>query len=108
MTPPLPNRIYSLLRADRPAGARNLVIGIVVAALAVTGLGVARVAHRHEVVQLGFELSAKTEKLRKLAEQNRALELERAALADPQRIRSLAAAIGMVSVPPDAIRVVPR
>jgi hypothetical protein len=106
MSPPLPPRIYSLLRSARPAAARNLVIGMIAAALAIGGLAIARVARRHQLVRLGFELSEKTERLRKLADQNRALELERSMLVDPQRIRGLAAAFGMVSVPPDAIRIV--
>ncbi len=109
MSPPMPHRIYSILRTTSrpPADTRNLVIGLVIAAVAIGGLGIARVARRHQVVQLGFELSTKTERLRKLQDDNRTLELEREALADPQRIRALAAAFGMVSVPPDAIRIVP-
>jgi len=108
VSPPLPPRIYSLLRhTSLPASTRNLVIGLIVATVALAGLGVIRVARRHQLVRLGFELSAKTERLRKLADDNRALELERSTLADPQRIRALAAAFGMVSVPPDAIRIVP-
>jgi cell division protein FtsL len=107
MSPPIPPRVYSLLRSARPAGTKNLVIGLVVAAFALGALGVMRVARRHEVVQLGFELSSKTDELRKLSDENRALELERSTLADPRRIRALAAALGMMSVPPDAIRIVP-
>ena len=107
MSPPIPHRVYALLRSARPVETRNLVIGLVAAAIAIGGLGVARVARRHEVVQLGFELSTKTDQLRKLADDNRTLELERSTLADPHRIRALAAALGMVSVPPDAIRIVP-
>jgi cell division protein FtsL len=109
MSPPLPPRIYSLLRSTSrpPAATRNLVIGLIATAVALGSLGVMRVARRHEVVQLGFELSTKTDRVRKLADENRALELERSTLADPHRIRALAAAFGMVSVPPDAIRIVP-
>ena len=107
MSPPIPPRVYSLLRSARPAGAKNLVIGLVLAAIAIGALGIMRVARRHEVVKLGFELSSKTDRLHKLADENRALELERSTLGDPRRIRALAAALGMVSVPPDAIRIVP-
>lgn len=107
MSPPIPPRVYSLLRAARPAAAKNLVIGLVLAAIAIGALGVMRVARRHQIVQLGFALSARTDELHKLSDENRALELERSTLADPRRIRALAAAFGMVSVPPDAIRIVP-
>ncbi len=107
MSPPIPPRVYSLLRSARPAGARNLVIGLIAAAIALGGLGIMRVGRRHEVVKLGAALSQKTDELRKLSDENRALELERSQLADPRRIRALAAALGMVSVPPDSIRIVP-
>ena len=107
MSPPIPPRVYSLLRAARPIGARSLVIGLIAAAIALGALGIMRVSRRHEVVKLGATLSAKTDQVRKLSDENRALELERSRLVDPQRIRALAAALGMVSVPPDAIRIVP-
>jgi cell division protein FtsL len=107
MSPPIPPRVYSLLRSARPVGARSLVIGLIAAAIALGALGIMRVSRRHQVVQLGATLSARTDQLRKLSDDNRALELERSRLVDPQRIRALAAALGMVSVPPDAIRIVP-
>jgi len=109
VSPPIPPRIYSLLRSTSrpPAATRNLVLGMLAIAIAIGTLGVLRVARRHEVVKLGFELSTKTKRARKLADENRALELERSTLADPRRIRALAAAFGMSSVPPDAIRIVP-
>ena len=106
MSPPIPPRVYSLLRGARPAGARNLVVMLLVAAIAIGALGISRVARRHQVVQLGAELSEKTEQVRKLSAENRALELERSQLADPDRIRMFAVLLGMISVPPDAIRVV--
>ena len=109
MSPPLPQRMYTLLRSTvRPApGARGAVVGMVLAAAVVAGFGIAKVRYRHELVSLGFELSAATDKQRQLDERHRKLELERATLADPQRIRAMATAFGMVSVPPDAIRVIP-
>ncbi len=109
MTPLLPQRMYTLLRSTvRPAaGARGAIIGLVIGAVAITSLGIAKVRYRHEIVSLGFELSAATEKQRGLDERHRKLELERATLADPQRIRAMATALGMISVPPDAIRVIP-
>ena len=108
MSPPIPPRVYSLLRAARPNGSRNLVVMLLIAAVAIGSLGISRVARRHQVVQLGAELSEKTDQVRRLAAENRALELERSRLADPVRIRGLATLLGMVSVPPDAIRVVKR
>ena len=68
MSPPIPPRVYSLLRSARPVGARNLVVGLIVAAFALGALGIMRVARRHEVVKLGASLSQKTDELRKLAE----------------------------------------
>jgi cell division protein FtsL len=100
--------MYTLLRSTvRPAAnARGAVIGLVIAAVGLTSLGIAKVRYRHEIVALGFELSTATEQRRVLDEHHRKLELERATLADPQRIRAMATALGMVSVPPDSIRVI--
>jgi hypothetical protein len=64
MSPPIPPRVYSLLRAARPSGSRNLVVMLLVAAIAIGALGISRVARRHQVVQLGAELSEKTDQVR--------------------------------------------
>ena len=61
----------------------------------------------HDVVRLGYELSQETERLHRLRETNRRLELERSTLVAPERIRAMATGLGMVPVPPDQIRVVP-
>jgi cell division protein FtsL len=109
MTPPIPRRLYSLLRTtSRPAPrARGLVIGMVLAAAVVTSVGVARVAHRHQVVKLGFELADASEQLHALQDRNHELLLRRSMLTEPGRIRALASALGMELAAPDAIRVVP-
>jgi len=109
MTPPIPRRLYSLLRSTaRPLPrARGLVVGMVLAAAAVTSVAVARVAHRHQVVKLGFELAAASDELHALQNKNHELLLQRSMLTEPTRIRALASALGMQLAPPDAIRVVP-
>ena len=78
---------------------------IVIAAL-VTALAVQRVRARHEIVTLGYRLSRATEEVRHQRELRRRLELERATLTSPERIRGLATSLGMVPAPPDKIRVV--
>ena len=109
MTPPIPRRLYSLLRTtSRPAPrARGMVVGMVLAAAVVTSVGVARVAHRHQVVKLGFELADASAQLHALQDENHQLLLRRSVLTEPGRIRALASALGMQLAAPDAIRVVP-
>lgn len=85
---------------------RAVVIALVIAAALLTTAGVIRVARQHEVLRLGFELSRTSEQLGRMHEAKRALELERATLAAPDRIRRLATQLGMSPVSPDRIRVV--
>jgi len=66
---------------------------------------VIRVSRRQEVLRLGFELSRRSEQLGRLQEAQRRLELERATLAAPDRIRRLATQLGMTPVSPDRIRI---
>lgn len=106
MSPSLPPRLYRLLRASRAQPARVTIAAMVALAVVVTTLALLRVANRHEVVRLGYELSRETDRLDRLRETNRRLELERSTLVAPERIRSLATSLGMVPVPPDQIRVV--
>ena len=101
-------RFYRLFRSAEPsAPTRGTVAVLVLVTALVTGLGVQRVRARHEVIRLGYQLSKATEDVRQLREARRQLELERATLTNPERIRALAAAMGMLPVPPDQIRVVP-
>jgi cell division protein FtsL len=106
MSPSLPPRLYRLLRASRAQPARVTIAAMVALAIVVTTLALLRVANRHEIVRLGYELSRETDRLDRLRETNRRLELERSTLVAPERIRSLATSLGMVPVPPDQIRVV--
>lgn len=106
MQPP-PQRFYHLFRltSSAPRSRRTIAIMTLVAALG-TGLAVERVRSRHEVVRLGYQLSRANEDVRAQREASRRLELERATLTNPERINTLAAAMGMQPAAADAIRVV--
>ncbi|WP_428262633.1 cell division protein FtsL [Haliangium sp.] len=82
------------------------VAGMVVFALLVAGLGVAHVARRQEVIQLGYQLAKATDDLAREQEENRRLRLEKSILTNPARIRHLAESLGMTPPGPDQIRVV--
>ena len=100
-------RLYALVRSVEPApGDRKLVTMMIVIAALITALALHRVRARHQVVGLGYQLSRATDELRHEREVHRRLELERATLTNPERIRALATALGMVPVPPDRIRVI--
>src|SRR5882672_10229483 len=103
-----PAAVYRIFRrADGEApSVRAVVIALVVAAALITAAGVIRVARQHEVLRLGFELSRRSEQVGRLQEARRQLELERATLAAPDRIRRLATQLGMAPVSPDRIRVI--
>jgi cell division protein FtsL len=108
VTEPLPQRIYRMFR--RPFGAaqsvRSAIIALVLAAVAITILAIVQVARRHEVVRHGYALSRASERLRVAEELHRRLELERATLSAPERIRAMATSLGMVATPPDQVRVI--
>jgi cell division protein FtsL len=94
-------------RADGAAApVRAVVIAMVIAACVLVGLGVARVSRQHEVLRLGYRLDREAEHVRQLREVNRRLEVELATLTAPERIRRLAAELGMTPVAPDRIRIV--
>lgn len=105
-----PGSVYRIFRRNdgEAPSVRPVVIALVVLAFVLAGAGVIRVKRQHEVLQLGYELSKKSEQVRKLRETRRQLELEHATLSSPDRIRILAARLGMTTVPPDRIRVVGR
>ena len=99
--------VYQLFkRADGAASVRPLVIAMVLVACVVTGLGIVRVTRQHEVLRLGYQLDREAEKLGRLREVKRRLELELATLTAPERIRSLATQLGMTTVAPDRIRII--
>jgi cell division protein FtsL len=60
------------------------------------------------VLRLGYELARKSEQVHQLREARRELQLELASLSAPDRIRRLAAQLGMRPVSPDRIRVIGR
>lgn len=101
-------RTYHLLRAAwTPApGSGNAVLVMVLVASLITGLAIAQVSRRHEVVRAGYALSKETQKLEALRERNRALHVELATLTTPDRLRELAEKLGMVPVRPEQVRVV--
>lgn len=100
--------LYRIFRRDLgPApSVRAAIIAMVLAAVALTGLAIAQVARRHEVTRLGYALAHASTRLSEAEEHHRRLELERATLAAPERIRALATRLGMVATPPDHVRVV--
>ena len=94
-------------RADGSApSVRSVVIAMIIVAVMLTGLGVARVTRQHEVLRLGYKLDRQSQQVRNLTEMRRRLEVERATLTSPDRIRRLAAQLGMTTVAPDRIRIV--
>ena len=99
--------LYRLFRRhEAAASVRPVVIALVIAAICLATAGVIRVERQHEVLQLGYVLSKKSEEVRRLRETRRQLELELATLSAPDRIRRLATQLGMTPVAPDKIRVV--
>lgn len=100
-------RMYALFHPADPVGGERKLIGVmVVVAALITALALQRVRGRHQIIDLGYRLSRATEEVRGEREQRRRLELERATLTNPDRIRTLATQLGMISVPPDRIRVI--
>lgn len=98
-------RIFKRTDGTAPS-VRPVVVAMVVIAALVTALGIARVKRQHEVLRLGYELNRQSEQVRKLTERKRSLEVERATLTAPDRIRRLATNLGMTTVAPDRIRVI--
>ena len=105
VTAPKLYRIFERARGDTPS-ARAAIVVLIVLACALTTVGVVRVSRQHEVLRLGYALSHEADHVRALKETRRRLELERATLTAPDRIRRLALALGMTTVAPDRIRIV--
>ena len=105
MTSPV---LYRLFRRHGEAApsVRPVVIALVILACCLAAAGLVRVKRQHEVLSLGYQLSKKSEEVRKLRETRRQLELEHATLSSPDRIRRLATQLGMTTVAPDRIRVI--
>lgn len=98
-------RIFSRGEGEAES-VRSVVIALVLVAAMLTCVGLVRVNRQHDVLRLGYELSKKSEQVRKLHETKRQLELEHATLSSPERIRRLAIQLGMTPVSPDKIRVI--
>ncbi len=98
-------RIFKRTDGTAPS-VRPVVVAMIIVAVMLTGLGVARVTRQHEVLRLGYKLDRQSQQVRNLTEMRRRLEVERATLTSPDRIRRLAAQLGMTTVAPDRIRIV--
>ena len=92
-------------RAEGAASVRSVIVAMVLAAVMLTAIGIVRVSRQHEVLAIGFKLSKESEHVRQLEEVRRRLEVERATLSAPDRIRRLATELGMTPVAPDRIRI---
>jgi cell division protein FtsL len=93
-------------RAEGAASVKSVVIAMIVVACALTFVGVIRVTRQHEVLRLGYQIAKHSDRVKTLKEARRRLELERATLTAPDRIRRLATELGMTPVAPDRIRLV--
>ena len=93
-------------RAEGAAPVRSVVIAMILLAVALTAIGVIKVTTQHEVLRLGYQLDREAQQLNKQREIRRRLELERATLTAPDRIRRLALQLGMTPVAPDRIRII--
>jgi cell division protein FtsL len=100
-------RIFRRGEGEAPS-VRSVVIALALAAALLVAIGVIRTARQHEVLRLGYQLSRKADQVHELREARRQLELERATLSAPDRIRRLATQLGMAPVAPDKIRVIGR
>jgi len=85
---------------------RPVIVAMIMTAVALTSVGVIRVSRQHEVLRLGYQLSKHSDQVKRLEEVRRRLDLERATLTAPDRIRRLAGELGMTSVAPDRIRII--
>jgi cell division protein FtsL len=99
--------VYRLFRrtGGSAASVRSVVIAMVIVAVTLTTLGVIRVTRQHEVLRLGYQLDREASHVARLKELRRRLEVERATLTAPERVRRLATQLGMTTVPPDRIRI---
>jgi cell division protein FtsL len=99
--------VYRLFkRTDGTAASvRSVVVAMVIVAVVLTMLGVIRVTRQHEVLRLGYQLDREAGQVARLKELRRRLEVERATLTAPDRVRRLATQLGMTTVAPDRIRI---
>lgn len=88
--------------SSNPSVLRIALLAIVATSLA--GIGVMHIHRRHQVIQLGYQLSDTNAELTKLEEESRKLTLELSMLTNPERIQALASAMGLVRPSPDQVR----
>lgn len=87
----------------RRANGTPLLLFTVLAVL--TGVGLARVESRIEILDLANEITELSEDHQRLLDRKRRLETERAFLRRPERVRVQAAErLGMVQTPPETIQ----
>lgn len=100
--------VYRIFRRahEDAASVKAVVIAMIVLAVLAVGFGVLRVTRTHEVLVIGYKLARESDHIRELRETRRRLELQRAVLSSPDRIRGLALKLGMTTVAPDKIRLV--
>jgi len=91
-----PQRFYRLTRplVSRLSPAKRLLIMVGVALL-LGAMAMLAVQRRQRIVHYGYDLSRLVKERDALAEDLRALQVERAVLAAPDRVRRLAQALGM-------------
>lgn len=94
------------LRVRGAAPVAPVVVAIILVICLVTALALARVSRQHEVLRLGYQLTQRSSLVHRLREAQRQLQVERATLTSPERIRRLATSLGMTPVAPDRIRVI--
>lgn len=96
------------LRVRGAAPVAPIVVAIIAAICAITAVAIGRVSRQHEVLRLGYQLTQQSKLVSRLREAQRQLQVERATLTSPDRIKHLATSLGMTTVAPDRIRVIDR
>lgn len=103
MNDALSTRLYSLLTWRTVESASRVTQLILVAAL-LLGLALIRVHQRHEVRRLAYEVARLQERIAVEGERGRRLQLEKATLADPGRVRKMASELGMTPIRSEHVR----
>ncbi len=78
-----------------PTSLKPAIVCLILVAVVLTGLGIAEVARRQRVIELGYQLTDAVTEQHRLEEENRRLRLEKSVLTSPERIERLARAVGM-------------
>lgn len=83
---------------------RRAITFALVVAVGLIAIGSRRIASRHEQVRLGYELAQARRQLGAADDENRRLRVEHEVLISPERLRPLAAALGMRHPGPGQLR----